>query len=138
MQLSLPQGAVPSPPRHHPLALSPWPALWAWALALALPEPSLPQAFFCGRSDYFRALLDDHFRENEELEASGGLPAITLHGISPDVFTHVLYYIYSDHTEVRGPGGPCALGRAGMAVGTGPQPGSLRGLKGGARSCLAP
>ncbi|XP_070349169.1 ankyrin repeat and BTB/POZ domain-containing protein 1 isoform X1 [Equus asinus] len=58
------------------------------------------KAFFCGRSDYFRALLDDHFRENEQLEASGGLPAITLHGISPDVFTHVLYYIYSDHTEL--------------------------------------
>uniref|UniRef100_A0A8C0TYR4 BTB domain-containing protein n=1 Tax=Canis lupus familiaris TaxID=9615 RepID=A0A8C0TYR4_CANLF len=59
------------------------------------------KAFFCGRSDYFRALLDDHFRENEELEASGGLLAITLHGISPDIFTHVLYYIYSDHTEVE-------------------------------------
>uniref|UniRef100_A0A673UQP8 Ankyrin repeat and BTB/POZ domain-containing protein 1 n=1 Tax=Suricata suricatta TaxID=37032 RepID=A0A673UQP8_SURSU len=58
------------------------------------------KAFFCGRSDYFQALLDDHFRENEELEASGGLPAITLHGISPDIFTHVLYYIYSDHTEL--------------------------------------
>uniref|UniRef100_A0A8C9EGS6 Ankyrin repeat and BTB domain containing 1 n=1 Tax=Phocoena sinus TaxID=42100 RepID=A0A8C9EGS6_PHOSS len=58
------------------------------------------KAFFCGRSDYFRALLDDHFRENEELEASGGLLAITLHDISPAVFTHVLYYIYSDHTEL--------------------------------------
>ncbi|KAF3828848.1 hypothetical protein GH733_003112 [Mirounga leonina] len=58
------------------------------------------KAFFCGRSDYFQALLNDHFRENEELEASGGLPAITLHGISPDIFTHVLYYIYSDHTEL--------------------------------------
>ncbi|KAF0879390.1 ABTB1 protein, partial [Crocuta crocuta] len=63
------------------------------------------KAFFCGRSDYFRALLDDHFRENEELEAPGGLPAVTLHGISPGIFSHVLYYIYSDHTEVRGSGG---------------------------------
>lgn len=71
------------------------------AQALAFPKPSLPQAFFCGRSDYFRALLDDHFRENEGLEASGGLPAITLHGLSPHVFTHVLYYIYTNHTEVR-------------------------------------
>ncbi|XP_060164722.1 ankyrin repeat and BTB/POZ domain-containing protein 1 isoform X2 [Globicephala melas] len=51
-------------------------------------------------SDYFRALLDDHFRENEELEASGGLLAITLHEVSPAVFTHVLYYVYSDHTEL--------------------------------------
>lgn len=71
------------------------------AQALAFPKPSLPQAFFCGRSDYFRALLDDHFRENEGLEASGGLPAITLHGLTPHVFTHVLYYIYTNHTEVR-------------------------------------
>lgn len=67
----------------------------------ALPEPSLPQAFFCGRSEYFRALLDDHFQESEQLEASGGLPAVTLHSVSPEVFTHVLYYVYSDHTEVR-------------------------------------
>ncbi|KAJ1069482.1 hypothetical protein K5549_019639, partial [Capra hircus] len=66
----------------------------------ALPEPSLPQAFFCGRSEYFRALLDDHFQESEQLEASGGLPAVTLHSVSPEVFTHVLYYVYSDHTEL--------------------------------------
>ncbi|XP_033721449.1 ankyrin repeat and BTB/POZ domain-containing protein 1 isoform X10 [Tursiops truncatus] len=58
------------------------------------------KAFFCGRSDYFRALLDDHFRENEELEASGGLLAITLHDVSPAIFTHVLYYVYSDDTEL--------------------------------------
>nr|BAC85392.1 unnamed protein product [Homo sapiens] len=64
----------------------------------ALP-PEL-RAFFCGRSDYFRALLDDHFRESEEPATSGGPPAVTLHGISPDVFTHVLYYMYSDHTEL--------------------------------------
>lgn len=58
------------------------------------------KAFFCGRSDYFRALLDDHFREHEEPAAPGALPAITLHGVSPDVFTHVVYYVYSDHTEL--------------------------------------
>uniref|UniRef100_A0A8C5K1E4 Ankyrin repeat and BTB/POZ domain-containing protein 1 n=1 Tax=Jaculus jaculus TaxID=51337 RepID=A0A8C5K1E4_JACJA len=57
-------------------------------------------AFFCGRSDYFRALLDDHFQESEEPVASGGPPVVTLHGISPDIFTHVLYYVYSDHTEL--------------------------------------
>lgn len=83
------------------------------AQALAFPKPRLPQAFFCGRSDYFRALLDDHFRENEGPEASGGLPAITLHGLSPHVFTHVLYYIYTNHTEVRTGVGCvyCARGR---------------------------
>ena len=81
----------------------------------APPEPSLPQAFFCGRSEYFRALLDDHFQESEQLEASGGLPAVTLHSVSPEVFTHVLYYVYSDHTEVRhtsdrrGECAPCGL-----------------------------
>ena len=67
----------------------------------APPEPSLPQAFFCGRSEYFRALLDDHFQESEQLAASGGLPAVTLQSVSPEVFTHVLYYVYSNHTEVR-------------------------------------
>lgn len=64
-------------------------------------EPSLPQAFFCGRSEYFRALLDDHFQESERLAASGGLPAVALQSVSPEVFTHVLYYVYSNHTEVR-------------------------------------
>lgn len=65
----------------------------------------LSQAFFCGRSDYFRALLDDHFRESEEPAASGDPPVVTLHDISPDIFTHVLYYVYSDHTEVWHPVG---------------------------------
>lgn len=58
------------------------------------------KAFFCGRSDYFRALLDDHFRESEAPVASGDPPVVTLHDISPDIFTHVLYYVYSDHTEL--------------------------------------
>uniref|UniRef100_G1TPB9 Ankyrin repeat and BTB domain containing 1 n=1 Tax=Oryctolagus cuniculus TaxID=9986 RepID=G1TPB9_RABIT len=64
----------------------------------ALP-PEL-RAFFCGRSDYFRALLDDHFRESEEPVAPGSPAVVTLHGVSPDTFTHVLYYVYSDHTEL--------------------------------------
>lgn len=89
------------------------------------PEPGLPQAFFCGRSDYFRALLDDHFQENEELEVSGGLPAITLHGISPEVFTHVLYYIYSDHTEV----GPQVVPAQGLMEGPLPPAGPGSGVK---------
>ncbi|XP_032314686.1 ankyrin repeat and BTB/POZ domain-containing protein 1 isoform X2 [Camelus ferus] len=58
------------------------------------------KAFFCSRSDYFRALLEDHFQESQEPEASGGLPAVTLQGVSAEVFTHVLYYVYSDHTEL--------------------------------------
>ncbi|XP_020736797.2 ankyrin repeat and BTB/POZ domain-containing protein 1 isoform X1 [Odocoileus virginianus] len=58
------------------------------------------KAFFCGRSEYFRALLDDHFQESGQLAASGGLPAVALQSVSPEVFTHVLYYVYSNHTEV--------------------------------------
>ncbi|KAB0363464.1 hypothetical protein FD754_007620 [Muntiacus muntjak] len=58
------------------------------------------KAFFCGRSEYFRALLDDHFQESEQLAASGGLPAVSLQSVAPEVFTHVLYYIYSNHSEV--------------------------------------
>lgn len=57
--------------------LSPGPAPLGTALALAVPKPSLPQVFFSGHSDYFQALLDDHFGENEGLEPIGDLPAIT-------------------------------------------------------------
>uniref|UniRef100_A0A8C8YWZ7 Ankyrin repeat and BTB/POZ domain-containing protein 1 n=1 Tax=Prolemur simus TaxID=1328070 RepID=A0A8C8YWZ7_PROSS len=58
------------------------------------------KAFFCGRSDYFRALLDGYFQESEEPAASGDPPAVTLRDVSPEVFMHVLYYMYSDHTEL--------------------------------------
>lgn len=59
------------------------------------------QAFFCGRSDYFKALLEDHFSESEELQTQPSIPVVTLHSISEDIFIRVLYYIYSDDTEVR-------------------------------------
>ncbi|XP_042529195.1 ankyrin repeat and BTB/POZ domain-containing protein 1 isoform X2 [Dipodomys spectabilis] len=58
------------------------------------------KAFFCGRSDYFRALLEDHFCESKEPGAPGAPTTVTLQGISPEVFTHVLFYVYSDHTEL--------------------------------------
>lgn len=61
----------------------------------------LLQAFFCGRSDYFKALLEDHFSESEELQTQPSIPVVTLHNISEDIFIRVLYYIYSDDTEVR-------------------------------------
>lgn len=61
----------------------------------------LLQAFFCGRSDYFKALLEDHFCESEELQTQPSIPVVTLHNISEDIFIRVLYYIYSDDTEVR-------------------------------------
>lgn len=59
------------------------------------------QAFFCGRSDYFKALLEDHFSESEELQTQPSIPVVTLRNISEDLFIRVLYYIYSDDTEVR-------------------------------------
>lgn len=58
------------------------------------------KAFFSGRSDYFKALLEDHFSEGEELQSRPGTPVITLHNISHEIFTHVMYYIYTDDTEL--------------------------------------
>lgn len=58
------------------------------------------QAFFCGRSDYFKALLEDHFSEGEQLQSQPSTPVITLHNISHEIFIHVMYYIYTDYTEV--------------------------------------
>ncbi|XP_027877321.1 ankyrin repeat and BTB/POZ domain-containing protein 1 isoform X2 [Xiphophorus couchianus] len=58
------------------------------------------KAFFCGRSDYFKALLEDHFSEGEQLQSQPSTPVITLHNISHEVFIHVMYYIYTDDTEL--------------------------------------
>ncbi|XP_037539989.1 ankyrin repeat and BTB/POZ domain-containing protein 1 [Nematolebias whitei] len=57
------------------------------------------KAFFCGRSDYFKALLEDHFSEGEQLQSQPSTPVITLH-ISHEIFIHVMYYIYTDDTEL--------------------------------------
>ncbi|KAF7655645.1 hypothetical protein LDENG_00053080 [Lucifuga dentata] len=56
------------------------------------------KAFFCGRSDYFKALLEDHFSEGAMLQSQPSTPVLTLHNISHEIFLHVLYYIYSDDT----------------------------------------
>ncbi|CAG11294.1 unnamed protein product, partial [Tetraodon nigroviridis] len=58
------------------------------------------KAFFCGRSDYFRALLEDHFSEGEQLQSHPSTLVITLHNISHEIFIHVMYYIYTDKTEL--------------------------------------
>uniref|UniRef100_A0A672HX88 BTB domain-containing protein n=1 Tax=Salarias fasciatus TaxID=181472 RepID=A0A672HX88_SALFA len=58
------------------------------------------KAFFCGRSDYFKALLEDHFSEGQQLQSQPSTPVITLHNISHEIFTHVMYYIYTDYTEL--------------------------------------
>ncbi|XP_072305829.1 ankyrin repeat and BTB/POZ domain-containing protein 1 [Eucyclogobius newberryi] len=59
------------------------------------------KAFFCGRSDYFRALIKDHFCEGGQLQSQPNTPVITLHNISHEIFIHVLFYIYSDDTELK-------------------------------------
>lgn len=58
------------------------------------------KAFFCGRSDYFKALVEDHFSEGEQLQSQPSTPAITLHDISHDIFISVMYYIYTDDTQL--------------------------------------
>lgn len=58
------------------------------------------QAFFSGRSDYFKALLEDHFSEGEQLQSQPSTPVITLHNIAHEIFVNVMYYIYTDDTEV--------------------------------------
>ncbi|XP_035239446.1 ankyrin repeat and BTB/POZ domain-containing protein 1 isoform X1 [Anguilla anguilla] len=58
------------------------------------------KVFFCGRSDYFRALLEDHFSEGETLQSQPCTPVLTLHNLPHDIFIRVLYYIYSDDTEL--------------------------------------
>lgn len=58
------------------------------------------QVFFCRRSDYFKALLEDHFSEGEQLQSQPSTPVITLHNISYEIFIHIMYYIYTDSTEV--------------------------------------
>ncbi|XP_072928113.1 ankyrin repeat and BTB/POZ domain-containing protein 1 isoform X4 [Hemitrygon akajei] len=57
------------------------------------------KAFFCSRSDYFRALLQDHFSESEQLQSQPSIPMVTLHNVTEEIFIRVLYYIYSDETE---------------------------------------
>uniref|UniRef100_A0A8C6EKF0 Ankyrin repeat and BTB domain containing 1 n=1 Tax=Microcebus murinus TaxID=30608 RepID=A0A8C6EKF0_MICMU len=73
------------------------------------------KAFFCGRSDYFRALLDGHFRETEEEPGTSGDPqTVALSGVSPETFAHVLRYVYSDHTELPPEAAYDVLGAADM------------------------
>ncbi|XP_075852057.1 ankyrin repeat and BTB/POZ domain-containing protein 1 [Microcebus murinus] len=73
------------------------------------------KAFFCGRSDYFRALLDGHFRETEEEPGASGDPqTVALSGVSPETFAHVLRYVYSDHTELPPEAAYDVLGAADM------------------------
>ncbi|CAL1541800.1 unnamed protein product [Lymnaea stagnalis] len=56
------------------------------------------KVFFCGRSDYFKALLEDHFGENQ---CSDNIPVVYLHDVSVEVFIRILTFIYSDSSDLH-------------------------------------
>lgn len=56
------------------------------------------QIFFTRRSDYFKALLTDHFCEAEE-DGATAIPVRTLHDVSAKIFSKVVYYMYTDTVE---------------------------------------
>ncbi|KAK7486757.1 hypothetical protein BaRGS_00022041 [Batillaria attramentaria] len=56
------------------------------------------KAFFCERSDYFKALVEDHF--GETYQTSGQIPVITLNDLTAPVFRCIVYYMYSDSCEL--------------------------------------
>ncbi|KAK8398875.1 hypothetical protein O3P69_004161 [Scylla paramamosain] len=57
--------------------------------------------FFCPRSEYFQALLRDHFQETSWQNTSGcSLPVVFLHNISPEVFATLVHYLYCNQTIV--------------------------------------
>ena len=53
------------------------------------------------RSDYFKALDEDHFGEFVHNSCpSCDLPVISLHNIKATVFEQVVYYLYQDTCKV--------------------------------------
>ncbi|XP_076469134.1 ankyrin repeat and BTB/POZ domain-containing protein 1-like [Babylonia areolata] len=57
------------------------------------------KAFFCERSDYFKALIQDHFGEASS-SSSDSVPIITLRDVGAHVFHRVLTYIYQDSCDL--------------------------------------
>lgn len=56
------------------------------------------QVFFCERSDYFKALIQNHFGENGL--SDNCYPIVRLCDVNTDIFTRIMYYIYQDSCEV--------------------------------------
>jgi len=54
---------------------------------------------FSSRSEYFRALLEDHFDESE-MDGQYDLPIIQIHHVTPKVFSCVVYFVYTNHCEI--------------------------------------
>ncbi|XP_033745465.1 ankyrin repeat and BTB/POZ domain-containing protein 1-like [Pecten maximus] len=56
------------------------------------------KVFFCGRSDFFKALLIDHF--GESCVSEDNLPMVTINEISAENFRQLMYYLYQDRCEL--------------------------------------
>nr|CAH0100088.1 unnamed protein product [Daphnia galeata] len=73
------------------------------------------KAAFVGRSEYFRALFRDHFREtsrtdvcdtaiqqkDKEREGRTEIDLLTLHDVTPEVFAQVIFYVYSNSVQLN-------------------------------------
>ena len=57
------------------------------------------QAMFCTRSDYFKALIDDHFNESS-WDSSLNIPVVDVHNVTPMVFAIVVNHVYSNMQHV--------------------------------------
>lgn len=55
------------------------------------------QVFLCGHSDFFKALISDHFQEQPQL--TSGILTIRLRHLSAEIFRHIIIYIYSGKAE---------------------------------------
>ncbi|XP_076067876.1 ankyrin repeat and BTB/POZ domain-containing protein 1-like isoform X3 [Oratosquilla oratoria] len=58
--------------------------------------------FFCPRSEYFRALLRDHFQEAtwQQGAQDRAIPTVTLNEVSVRVFAIIVHYLYCNQTMV--------------------------------------
>ncbi|XP_069684388.1 ankyrin repeat and BTB/POZ domain-containing protein 1-like isoform X2 [Periplaneta americana] len=56
------------------------------------------KVFFCGRSEYFNALLRDHFSETTD---DDGNTVVIVRNVSVEAFAAVVYYIYTNIVQVR-------------------------------------
>jgi ankyrin repeat/BTB/POZ domain-containing protein 1 len=57
------------------------------------------KAMFCTRSDYFKALIDDHFHESS-WDSSLNVPVIDIHNVEPHVFAIIVNHVYSNIQHV--------------------------------------
>jgi hypothetical protein len=54
---------------------------------------------FWTRSDYFRALIDDHFHEGS-WDAQTSRATIPINHVNPDIFAIVVSHVYSNRQQV--------------------------------------